>query len=108
MKTTGTNPNITILFEDNHLLAIHKPAGVLSQEDYSGEPDVLTLCKAYLKREYKKPGNVFLGLVHPKNNNINNIKNRKSFKCLFIKKQLQTDFYHNIKLYHKKHFPMIF
>jgi len=64
MKTTGTNPNITILFEDNHLLAIHKPAGVLSQEDYSGEPDVLTLCKAYLKREYKKPGNVFLGLVH--------------------------------------------
>lgn len=64
MKTTVTNPNITILFEDNHLLAIHKPAGVLSQEDYSGEPDVLTLCKAYLKREYNKPGNVFLGLVH--------------------------------------------
>ncbi len=64
MKTTGTNPNITILFEDNHLLAIHKPAGVLSQEDYSGDPDVLTLCKAYLKREYNKPGNVFLGLVH--------------------------------------------
>lgn len=64
MKTTGTNPNITILFEDNHLLAIHKPAGVLSQEDYSGEPDVLTLCRAYLKKEYNKPGNVFLGLVH--------------------------------------------
>lgn len=64
MKTTGTNPDITILFEDNHLLAIYKPAGVLSQEDYSGDPDVLTLCKAYLKKEYKKPGNVFLGLVH--------------------------------------------
>jgi len=64
MKTTGTNPNITILFEDNHLLAIHKPAGVLSQEDYSGAPDVLSLCKEYLKKEYNKPGNVFLGLVH--------------------------------------------
>jgi 23S rRNA pseudouridine1911/1915/1917 synthase len=64
MKTTGTNPNISILFEDNHLLAIHKPAGVLSQEDYSGDPDVLTLCKAYIKKEYDKPGNVFLGLVH--------------------------------------------
>ena len=64
MKTTGTNPNITILFEDNHLLVIHKPAGVLSQEDYSGEPDVLNLCKAYLKNEYNKPGNVFTGLVH--------------------------------------------
>jgi len=64
MKTTGTNPDITILFEDNHLLAIQKPAGVLSQEDYSGDPDVLTLCKAYLKKEYNKPGNVYLGLVH--------------------------------------------
>lgn len=64
MKTTGTNPGITILFEDNHLLVIHKPAGVLSQEDYSGDPDVLTLCKSYIKKEHNKPGNVFLGLVH--------------------------------------------
>lgn len=64
MKTTGTNPDIQILFEDNHLLVIHKPEGVLSQEDYSGDSDVLTLCKAYLKKEYNKPGNVFLGLVH--------------------------------------------
>lgn len=64
MKTTGTNPDITILFEDNHLLAIQKPAGVLSQEDYSGDPDVLTLCKAYLKKEHNKTGNVYLGLVH--------------------------------------------
>lgn len=64
MKTTGTNPEIEILFEDNHLLAISKPAGVLSQEDRTGNPDVLTLCKEYLKREYNKPGNVFLGLLH--------------------------------------------
>lgn len=64
MKSTSTDPNINILFEDNHLLAIDKPAGVLSQEDRSGNPDVLTLCKAYLKEEYKKPGNVFLGLLH--------------------------------------------
>jgi 23S rRNA pseudouridine1911/1915/1917 synthase len=64
MKTTGTTPDIEILFEDNHLLAVNKPAGLLSQEDHSGEPDLLTLCKEYLKREYNKQGNVFLGLLH--------------------------------------------
>lgn len=64
MKTTGTNPDLEILFEDNHLLAICKPSGVLSQEDRTGDPDALTLGKEYLKKEYKKPGNVFLGLLH--------------------------------------------
>jgi 23S rRNA pseudouridine1911/1915/1917 synthase len=64
MKTTGTLPDIEILFEDNHLLAVNKPKGVLSQEDYTGDPDLLTLCKEYLKKEYNKPGNVFLGLLH--------------------------------------------
>lgn len=64
MKTTGTSPDIEILFEDNHLLAVNKPAGLLSQEDHTGQPDLLNLCKEYLKREYNKKGNVFLGLLH--------------------------------------------
>lgn len=64
MKTTGTTPNVEILFEDNHLLAVDKPAGLLAQEDYTGAPDLLNLCKEYLKREYNKKGNVFLGLLH--------------------------------------------
>ncbi len=64
MKTTGTNPDIEILYEDNHLLAVSKPKGLLSQEDYSGDADLLSLCKDYLKKEYNKPGNVFLGLLH--------------------------------------------
>lgn len=64
MKTTGTNPDIEILFEDNHLLAVNKPAGLLSQEDITGKPDLLSLCKEYLKRAYNKKGNVFLGLLH--------------------------------------------
>ncbi len=63
-KFTKTRPNIPIIFEDNHLLVIDKPAGVLSQEDHTGDPDVLNLCKAYIKKEYNKPGNVYLGLVH--------------------------------------------
>lgn len=64
MKFTGTRPDIPILFEDNHLLVVHKPAGVLSQEDHTGRPDLLNLCKSYIKKEYNKPGNVFLGLLH--------------------------------------------
>jgi 23S rRNA pseudouridine1911/1915/1917 synthase len=53
-----------ILFEDNHLLVINKPAGLLSQGDDSGHRSVLDVFKDYLKEKYNKPGNVYLGLVH--------------------------------------------
>ena len=53
-----------ILFEDNHLLVAEKPAGVLSQSDTTGDPDMLTLLKAYLVEKYKKPGEAYLGLLH--------------------------------------------
>jgi 23S rRNA pseudouridine1911/1915/1917 synthase len=64
MHYTGTKPNIRVIYEDNHLLVIDKPANQLSQGDHTGDPDVLSLCKMYLKKKYNKPGNVFLGLVH--------------------------------------------
>ncbi len=52
------------LYEDNHLLTLNKPAGVLSQADSTENLDVVTLAKAYLKEKYSKPGNVYVGLVH--------------------------------------------
>ncbi len=55
-------PNI--LYEDNHLIVAIKPAGVLSQADISGAPDMLSLIKTYLKDKYQKPGDVYLGLLH--------------------------------------------
>jgi Pseudouridylate synthases, 23S RNA-specific len=55
---------IPVLFEDNHLLAVVKPPGVPSQEDETGDPDMLTLLKQDLKDRHNKPGNVFLGLIH--------------------------------------------
>lgn len=55
---------IPVLYEDNHLLAVVKPPGIPSQEDETGDPDMLTLLKADLKERHDKPGNVFLGLVH--------------------------------------------
>lgn len=55
---------IPILFEDNHLLVVEKPPNILSQEDHTGDLDMLTLLKEDLKERYNKPGNVYLGLVH--------------------------------------------
>jgi 23S rRNA pseudouridine1911/1915/1917 synthase len=59
-----TSDNLRILYEDNHILAVEKPPGILSQSDISGDPDLLTLAKEYIKNKYKKPGEVYLGLVH--------------------------------------------
>lgn len=57
-------PQLNVLHEDNHLLVINKPPGLLAQADKTGDMDVLTLGKGYIKTKYNKPGNVFLGLVH--------------------------------------------
>lgn len=54
---------LEILYEDNHLLVIHKPVGLPTQGVVEGVPSVVTAAKAYLKRKYKKPGNVYLGVV---------------------------------------------
>jgi 23S rRNA pseudouridine1911/1915/1917 synthase len=56
--------NLEVLYEDNHCLAINKPAGVPSQTDESADETVVDLASRYLKRRFGKPGNVFLGLVH--------------------------------------------
>lgn len=57
-------PNIKILYEDNHIIAVVKPAGVLSQGDKTGDVSMLGQVRKYLKDKYNKPGNVFVGLLH--------------------------------------------
>ena len=54
----------TILFEDNHILVVLKEQGIASCPDESGDVNLCDLLKAYIKRTYEKPGNVYLGLVH--------------------------------------------
>lgn len=54
----------TVLYHDNHLLVLDKPAGMLVQGDATGDLDLLTWAKAWVKREYAKPGEAYLGLVH--------------------------------------------
>lgn len=53
-----------ILFIDNHLIAVHKPVGLLVQGDSSGDPSLFEMTKEWLKFKFNKPGEVYLGLLH--------------------------------------------
>lgn len=53
-----------VLYEDNHIIVVEKMPNVPSQADKTGDEDMLTIIKSYLKEKYNKPGNVYLGLVH--------------------------------------------
>lgn len=56
--------NVPVLYEDNHIIVVVKPANVLSQGDSTGDISLLDIVKGYIKEKYHKPGNVYLGLVH--------------------------------------------
>ena len=53
-----------VLHLDNHLFVVCKPPGMLAQADHTGDLDVLTWGKSFLREQFDKPGDVFLGLVH--------------------------------------------
>jgi 23S rRNA pseudouridine1911/1915/1917 synthase len=54
---------LTVLYEDNHLLAIDKPAGLPTMGAPAGKSTALVLAKRYIKQKYRKPGNVYLGVM---------------------------------------------
>lgn len=56
--------NLKIIYEDNHIIVVEKTPNIPSQSDKTGDIDMLTLVKQYIKEKYNKPGNVYLGLVH--------------------------------------------
>ena len=53
-----------VLYEDNHIIIVLKEVGILSQADNSGDKDIFSMVKSYIKEKYNKSGNVYLGLVH--------------------------------------------
>jgi 23S rRNA pseudouridine1911/1915/1917 synthase len=57
-------PPLVVLYEDNHCLAVAKPAPLLTQGVPPGIPTLEAMAKAYLKERYRKPGNVYLGIPH--------------------------------------------
>jgi len=56
--------NLQILYEDNHLIAVNKTVSDLVQGDQTGDDSLVDNLKAYIKEKYKKPGDVYLGVVH--------------------------------------------
>lgn len=56
--------NLKVIYEDNHIIVVEKIPNVPSQADKTGDIDMLTLVKNYIKEKYSKPGNVYVGLVH--------------------------------------------
>lgn len=55
---------LNVLYEDNHLVVVDKEPGSLVQGDKTGDETLGDEIKAYIKRKYKKPGDVFLGVIH--------------------------------------------
>lgn len=56
--------NLKVLYEDNQIIVVEKNANIPTQSDKTGDKDMLTIVKEYIKVKYNKPGNVYLGLVH--------------------------------------------
>ncbi len=63
----------SVIHEDNHLLVVNKPAGLLVQGDHSGHSALNDEAKHYLREKYQKPGNVYLGLVHRLDRNVSGV-----------------------------------
>lgn len=55
---------LKILYEDNHIIVVIKPVNIPVQADKSGDIDMLSMIKDYIKEKYNKPGNVYVGIVH--------------------------------------------
>ncbi len=71
--TVGSTMDLPVIYEDNHLLVVDKPAGLLAQGDHSGDHTLVAAAAAYLKEAYAKPGNVYVGLVHRLDRNVSGV-----------------------------------
>lgn len=56
--------NLTVLYEDNQIIVVVKPQNMPTQADSSGDADLLSEVKKYVKEKYDKPGEAYIGLVH--------------------------------------------
>jgi hypothetical protein len=55
---------LTVLYEDNHCLAVNKPARLLTMGDSTGDESLVDQAREYIREKYHKPGQVFVGVVH--------------------------------------------
>ena len=65
--------NLEVIYEDNHLIAVNKPAGLVVQDNEHGLASLEHHVKSYIKVRYNKPGDVFLGCIHRLDTNVTGI-----------------------------------
>jgi 23S rRNA pseudouridine1911/1915/1917 synthase len=63
-KTTVNHLQLDVLYQDNHLLAANKPAGLPTMGAAAGRASLVLLARRYIQKRYDKPGNVYVGVVH--------------------------------------------
>ena len=68
-----THPIDRIIFIDNHLIAVTKPAGLLTQPDRNTDESLMDQTRQWIKEKYNKPNNIFLGLVHRLDRNVSGV-----------------------------------
>ena len=68
-----TRPIDRIIFIDNHLIAVTKPAGLLTQPDRNTDESLIDQTRQWIKEKYNKPNNIFLGLVHRLDRNVSGV-----------------------------------
>ena len=68
-----THPIDRIIYIDNHLIAVTKPAGLLTQPDRNTNESLIDQTRQWLKEKYNKPNNIFLGLVHRLDRNVSGV-----------------------------------
>ena len=86
-----THPIDRIIFIDNHLIAVTKPAGLLTQPDRNTDESLIDQTRQWIKEKYNKPNNIFLGLVHRLDRNVSGVV------CLLVLQKRPLDFLNNFE-----------
>jgi len=91
---------VEIVYEDNHIIVINKRSGDITQGDKTGDLPIGEQVKSYLKEKYKKPGNVFLGVVHRLDRPVSGIlifaktsKALERISAMFREKEMQKTYW---------------
>ncbi len=99
-----------ILYEDNHLIAINKMAGIPSQGDESGDTSCFEMVKNYIREKYNKPGEIYLGLLHRIDRPVSGVllmgktsKATSRMNKLFLDREITKIYHATIELLPEKH-----
>ena len=92
--------NFTVLYEDNHLIAVKKLSGEIVQSDKTGDVTLADNVKSYIKKKYNKPGDVFLGIIHRLDRPVGGViifartsKSLSRMNALFREKKLKKQYW---------------